>query len=105
MAAEPDRPMSDGGESLSVFHHRVAVALRRIILAHRGETIVVFSHGGFIVASSLELLGAPGYHQRKPFHFEPENTSITEWAREDDAHDRWVFERFNDHAHLEHLAR
>lgn len=104
MAAEPDRPMSEGGESLSMFHRRVAAALERIVRDHAGETVVVVSHGGFIVASSLELLGAPGYHQRKPFHIEPENTSITEWVREDDARDYWVFERFNDTAHLERLA-
>jgi probable phosphoglycerate mutase len=104
MAAEPDRPMSEGGESLSTFHRRVATALERIVRDHVGETVVIVSHGGFIVASSLELLGAPGYHQRKPFHLEPENTSITEWVREDDDRNYWVFERFNDAAHLERLA-
>jgi probable phosphoglycerate mutase len=104
MAAEPDRPMSEGGESLSTFHRRVATALERIVREHAGQTVVVVSHGGFIVASSLELLGAPGYHQRKPFHLEPENTSITEWVREDDDRNYWVFERFNDTAHLERLA-
>jgi 2,3-bisphosphoglycerate-dependent phosphoglycerate mutase len=105
MAAEPDRPMSEGGESLSVFHERVAAAMRRIVRDHTGETVVIVSHGGFIVASSLELLGAPGYHQRKPFHLEPENTSITEWLREDDDRNYWVFERFNDVAHLENVGR
>jgi probable phosphoglycerate mutase len=108
MSKEPTRPMSEGGESLTTFHQRVAGAVARVVREHAGQTVVIVTHGGFIVASTLVLLGTPGFHQARPFRLEPENTSITEWSREDnednaDNKKRWTLERYNDAAHLELL--
>jgi probable phosphoglycerate mutase len=37
-----------GGESRRQFHERVTAALERLAAAHRGETLVVVTHGGVL---------------------------------------------------------
>jgi probable phosphoglycerate mutase len=51
-----------GGESLKQFHKRVMDAVHRLVAAHRGQTIVVVTHGGVLdmvwrTARSLGLNG------------------------------------------------
>ncbi|MET1001909.1 MAG: histidine phosphatase family protein [Acidimicrobiia bacterium] len=98
----PDVPMSPGGESTRQFDARVRRALFALISANGGSTIVMFTHGGFVIGATLALLGAPGMHAsgERPFRLYPRNTSITEFGRTA-ASDQWMFERYNDTAHLE----
>jgi probable phosphoglycerate mutase len=99
MAAEPDRPLSAGGESLRTFQARVDRALAAVLAAAEGRTVLAVTHGGFIVAASLTLLGLPGMHEQRPFRLNPANTSLTEWSRPAPGAP-WVLERYNDAAHL-----
>ena len=99
MRAEPDRPLSPGGESLRSFQARVTRAVAAIVEQYDGASVVVVSHGGFISGACHALLGTPGMGDTRAFRLEPENTSLTEWHREDDG--QWVLERYNDAAHLQ----
>ena len=98
MRAEPERPMSPGGESLSSFQTRVERRLHELVREHTGETCVLVCHGGVVSAATLAFLDH-AMHRERPFRLEPSNTSITEWVRPaDDA--PWLLARFNDTAHL-----
>jgi probable phosphoglycerate mutase len=44
---DPDREIP-GGESLRAFHDRVIGTLARIGVAHRGERVLIFTHGGVL---------------------------------------------------------
>src|SRR5947209_4465752 len=46
VATEPDRPMSPGGESLSVFKARAGSLFERLADDHEGRTVVAVCHGG-----------------------------------------------------------
>lgn len=93
--AEPDRPLSPGGESHYDFLNRVGAAVERLADDHRDETVLVVSHGGVILGALLLLLGVPPAWVTT----EIANTSLTEWVRDDSG--RWLLVRFNDAAHLE----
>jgi 2,3-bisphosphoglycerate-dependent phosphoglycerate mutase len=96
---DPDAVMSPGGESGRAFDRRVRAALTSLLDAHSDGTAVIFTHGGFITASLLYLLGLPGLPQTRSFRLDPTNTSITEFGdRQTDG--RWTLERYNDVAHL-----
>ncbi len=98
MRAEPERPMSPGGESLSSFQARVERRLQQLVREHSGETCVLVCHGGVVSAATLAFLDH-GMHRKRPFRLEPSNTSITEWVRPA-ADASWLLVRFNDAAHL-----
>ena len=100
MTAEPERPLSPGGESLVAFQQRVTAGLNRLIEAHSGQSLVIVCHGGVINVAMHWLLGAPPLHAQPPFRLEPANTSITEWARADHSGRPWLLVRYNDFAHL-----
>ena len=53
----PTTPFAPGGESQSQFEARAVAALRDILRDHAGMTTVIVSHGGFISAVCLDLLG------------------------------------------------
>lgn len=101
MRAEPERPMSPGGESLTSFQARVEARLRRLIRDHEGQTAVVVCHGGVIGAASLALM-SHAMHRPRSFRLQPENTSMTEWFLPDESgpDEVWVLVRYNDFAHL-----
>jgi 2,3-bisphosphoglycerate-dependent phosphoglycerate mutase len=92
VSAEPDRPLSPGGESLTAFRARVRGLFDRLAAAHDAKTVVAACHGGIVWASRQVLL--TGDDRDIPVDF----TSITEWVREGD---RWALVRLNDVAHLE----
>jgi probable phosphoglycerate mutase len=95
---DPDRPMSPGGESYRAFRSRVEQAVARLAERYAGRTVLVVSHGGVILATTLNLLGlGPRW-----FSHDLQNTSLTEWVRDRDG--RWLLHRFNDAAHLETLG-
>ena len=81
-----------GAESRAVFGGRLREAVERIVAAHPGGRVLVFSHG----AAIGELLAqASGAH---PFAFlNVDNASISKLVV---APERWVVRGFNDTAHL-----
>ncbi len=95
----PDEPLSPGGESLRSFDRRVRAALDRLVKTSAGGSVAVVTHGGFITAAMLALLGYESIHAEKPFVLNPLYTSLSEWAREDESKP-WVLERYNDTGHL-----
>lgn len=103
MTAEPEQPISPGGESLVAFQQRVTAGLDRLIGAHAGKSLVIVCHGGVINVAMHWLLGAPPLHAERSFRLEPANTSITEWARADHGSRPWLLVRYNDCAHLNRL--
>ncbi|MGZ4455745.1 MAG: histidine phosphatase family protein [Nocardioides sp.] len=58
-ASGDDSTTIDGGERVSDFVARVRGVLAEVADAHRGETVLVVSHGGAILASAPELVGLP----------------------------------------------
>jgi broad specificity phosphatase PhoE len=96
--------MSPGGESLAGFQRRVESRLARLLRDHPGQTTVVVSHGGVISATTLALMTL-GMDRPRPFRLDPENTSITEWARPGGAGEDapWLLVRYNDASHLSGL--
>jgi probable phosphoglycerate mutase len=92
--ANPDRPFSPGGESLTEFWNRVRSLLDGMAAAHDGKTVVAATHGG-VVWASLELLIGPGHPGG---NVGAEFTSITEWSLDGDG---WTLVRYNDFEHLD----
>lgn len=97
LLANPERPLSPGGETIREFSGRVQGALRRLEDDHTGQTALVVCHGGVIMAAAVAFLGL----QPRWFFHDLANTSITEWVRQGDG--QWLLGRFNDAAHLESL--
>ncbi len=91
VGAEPDRPLSAGGESLNAFRSRVTGLLQRLADNYEGKTVVAACHGGIVWVSRSILLDT---REEQPVEF----TSITEWSYEEG---RWTLARINDVAHLE----
>jgi probable phosphoglycerate mutase len=91
--AEPDRPMSPGGESLTVFRSRVRGLLDRLVDEHDGRVVAAVCHGGVVFGSLSEIFGL---HDRR-FGAQADFTSITEWRHGEDG---WHLVRWNDVAHL-----
>ena len=96
-----DTPISPGGESLRGFDRRVRAAVERLVAMHPDQFVVVVSHGGFISAATLALLGVPGLAETKSFFLNPSYTSLTEWKTIEPG--RWLLERYNDAGHLSGL--
>jgi probable phosphoglycerate mutase len=97
MVAEPDRPFAPGGESWNGFHDRVHQTLTRLAREHAGDTVVVVSHAGFIMASIRTIFRMP--HVTPGARLQPSNTGLTEWEYEP-TDGRWTLHGFNDASHL-----
>ena len=94
---DPDQPISPGGESPRVFDERVRRATTALIEQYRDQIAMVFTHGGFVYAATLFLLGAPGVHEWQEVWRPARNTSLTVFVS---GGGRWVLERYNDATHL-----
>jgi probable phosphoglycerate mutase len=82
-----------GAESAASIRTRVRDALDRIVKAHPGQCVVVFSHGG-IIGEILAQVTEAG----RPFAFlGASNGSISQVVA---FGNRWILRRFNDTAHL-----
>jgi len=82
-----------GAESAASIRTRVRDALERIVKAHPGQCVVVFSHGG-IIGEILAQVTEAG----RPFAFlGASNGSISQVVA---FGNRWILRRFNDTAHL-----
>jgi probable phosphoglycerate mutase len=100
LEAEPSRAFAPGAESWTDVMSRVRTCLDRLAVSHSGETVVVVTHAGFIVASLIALLGIPISAERA--YLDPQFTSITQWEW---TPERWSLVTFNDVAHLIALAK
>lgn len=96
----PHRRLAPGAESVAEFHHRVSVALDRVVREHLGRCVLISCHGGVIdVAFRL----AVGLGTRSGVDLWTLNTSLTELVARHPAGvqpDRWRLVRYNDAAHL-----
>ena len=92
VVAEQRWDLIPGAEPAASLAARVRAALQRIAVAHPGERVAAFTHGG-VVAQALALAtGAP------PFAFlTGRNASLSQVAL---TGERWSVRRFNDTAHL-----
>jgi probable phosphoglycerate mutase len=97
--ADPGVPLSPGGESLVVFRERVSAALRRLAGAYPGQLVVIACHGGVIMESMFALGGVRP--DGRPARFEPANTGLTMWSRDEAVGDRWRLDRYNDTGHTD----
>ena len=71
----PDQITAPGGESLMSFYERCRLAIKRLVVAHPGELVVLVVHGGFIEQAMKLYLGVEGHVRLKP---RIENCSMTE---------------------------
>jgi probable phosphoglycerate mutase len=84
-----------GGETVAAFQFRVGSAVRRLVEAHEGKTVVVGCHGGVVDAVLRLALKAPAMGVFEVFTL---NTSITELVLV--RPNTWRLVRYNDSAHL-----
>lgn len=99
-ATEPDLPFSPGGESWTMFLARARAILMALVERHRGEQVVVATHGGVVDGSLLSFLGikgVPGRAAQGGAALGAANASITEWEHRTGC---WRLLRYNDAAHL-----
>lgn len=94
MVAEPDRPLSPGGESLNAFRERIASVIEQLRTEYDGRTVLAACHGGPIFMSMLTSFATPTGER---VFMRPEFTSVTEWEQGDG---RWLLHRYNDAGHL-----
>lgn len=81
-----------GAESMESLRERLRIGLGRIVAAHPGKRVAVFSHGG-VIGTLLSLASGA-----EPFAFETvDNGSISQLVVSGPV---WTVRRFNDTAHL-----
>ena len=95
----PDVAMSPGGETTREFDARVRRALNELVDSHQNESLVVVTHGGFIAAACMYIVGAPSLAELYPFRLWPANVSLTSFVAES-ARPPWLLERYNDATHV-----
>lgn len=84
--AHPFWPLSGterppGGESMAEVITRVAAAMERLARAHRGQDVVIVSHGGSIRAAVAQALGIAADNA---LHLSVQNLSLTRLERLDE---------------------
>jgi 2,3-bisphosphoglycerate-dependent phosphoglycerate mutase len=93
-ARDPDYALPAGGESLRQCHQRAIGHLRRLAAEHRGQSVVLVTHGGVLDLVNRFVRGNP---LELPRDFQIPNAGIT-WVSV--TGDRWVLEVWGDTAHL-----
>ncbi|WP_416973765.1 histidine phosphatase family protein [Streptomyces sp. 4F14] len=96
MTAHPDRPFAPDGETWNRFRTRAGQVAEDLLSRHRGETVLVVCHAGFIVAAMSALLDTV-----PPVLFTdstPAATSVNEFVHDGS---RWRLLRFDDARHLD----
>ena len=93
-SGDPFATTFPGGETVAAFQFRVGSAVRRVIDARPGQTVVVFCHGGVVDAVLRLALKAPAMGA---FEIHTLNTSITELQLVKP--NVWRLLRYNDCAH------
>lgn len=85
-----------GGEGLEAFADRVRSGFERVVAAHRGQRVAVFTHGG-VIGQAIALASGS-----RTFAFtSADNASISRIAV---FGERWLVRAFNDASHLEDPA-
>ncbi|WP_420596090.1 histidine phosphatase family protein [Deinococcus sp.] len=98
LEADPWLTRRPGGESMADLQERSSKAFKHIAARHRGESVIVFTHGGVVrVAVGLALGGVP---QNAWARLSVANTSITRILL---GQSGGILLGFNDAAHLEDL--
>jgi probable phosphoglycerate mutase len=87
-----------GHETGSEFNARVRRALRRIVDAHRGRSVLLVVHGG-VIEVAFNLFCDHGEESFRAAYPAAAHTSITHWRRDAET-ETWVLECSNDAAHL-----
>ena len=87
-----------GGECYADVYQRGMSAIKQILKTDN-EHIVIVTHGGFIRAMLIGMLGAD-FAKSRMFGKDMENCSITE-VLYDEEKQQFYIERFNDYAHIE----
>lgn len=96
MFAEERWDVIPGGEPLPLFAERVRDGISRVVAAHPGKRVAVFTHGGVIGQAIAVTTGS------RTFAFtSADNASISRIAA---FGDRWLVRAFNDTAHLDDPA-
>nr|WP_255666836.1 alpha-ribazole phosphatase [Halanaerobium polyolivorans] len=72
---DPLKNHPPGGEEVSKFNHRVNKFFNNIIKKHKGEKIIVVTHGGVIKTYLTEIIEVP---PNRFWQFQIENNSLTE---------------------------
>ncbi|KAL3646251.1 hypothetical protein CASFOL_011431 [Castilleja foliolosa] len=93
LSNQDDQEIPGGGESFNQLYDRCTSALQRIAQKHRGERVVVVSHGGTIRA--LHKKASP--HRR--FSGRVMNTSVSIFLLTDGG--KWVIKSWGDVSHLD----
>ncbi len=93
---DPDFTFPGGGESLAGFQSRVINTLQAIAQAHRGEQILVVTHGGVLDIVHRQCTGKPLH---TPRDFEIPNAALN-WIAIGEA--RWDLIAWADRSHLHH---
>lgn len=91
---EPDFVIPYGGESLRQLHQRVCAGLQRIVEDHRGQSVVVVTHGGVLDIVNRVVRGTS---LRAPRDFLIPNAAIN-WVCADG--NRWRLEAWGVTDHL-----
>lgn len=106
---DPTIAFAPNAEAWTDFSRRAAASLDRISARHRGQTVLIVTHGGVVDASVFHYFGLDPTRQ-SPIDFESSNTGITEWERRtftkvdrSEVH-RWRLVRYNDASHLTGLT-
>lgn len=100
--ANPDRPLSPGGEGWASYLARAHAALTRILDRHHGRVLIV-GHTETLKAAYSLFLGVVDLHRMK---FDYSHAGVTSWrpAREwpgaTTAHRRWALAYHNNTAHV-----
>lgn len=84
----------NGGESLLQFAQRVRNALERLAADHRGETVLLVSHGGVLDVMYRIASGQPLHEQRRV----PIPNAALNWLSHDGTH--WQVDSWADESHL-----
>jgi 2,3-bisphosphoglycerate-dependent phosphoglycerate mutase len=96
MAAEERWDVIPGAEPAAELAGRVRGAIERLAVAHSGQRVAAFTHGGVIGQALAQASGS------RPFAFlGAENASISRLVV---TGDRWIVRGFNDTAHLDAVA-
>lgn len=103
----PDVRRCPGDETWNEMAARVNTAFEGLVERHAGRTVVVATHGGWIVQLMIRLLGIdPGRDGQRAW-LACANASITEWRQVPQRYSPlatvWELTRLNDTAHLADL--
>ncbi|RAL47586.1 hypothetical protein DM860_011324 [Cuscuta australis] len=93
-----DAEIPGGGESLDQLRQRCASSLKRIAKSHRGERVVVVSHGGTIRALFRLASATNGHAVGKILNT---SVSIFHFSEDDDGGEEWTIKCWGDVCHLE----